>query len=84
VDLVMSNCELNLVHDSDKTQLIQEIFRVTKAGGRVTISDIVSDKAVSTHLKADAHLWCGCISGALQEHDSYKRLLTRIFTPQEH
>ena len=69
VDLVVSNCVLNLVHDSDKKQLIQEIFRVVKAGGRVAISDIVSDEAVPQHLKDDAHLWSGCISGALLEHD---------------
>lgn len=69
VDLVVSNCVLNLVHDSDKQQLIREIFRVTKAGGRVAISDIVSDEPVPAHLKADAHLWSGCISGALQEHE---------------
>jgi SAM-dependent methyltransferase len=60
---------LNLVHDSDKKQLIQEIFRVVKAGGRVAISDIVSDEPVPQHLKDDAQLWSGCISGALLEHD---------------
>ena len=69
VDLVVSNCVLNLVHDSDKQQMIREIFRVTKPGGRVAISDIVSDEAVPEHLKQDQQLWSGCISGALQEHD---------------
>lgn len=69
VDLVVSNCVLNLVHDSDKEQLIQEIFRVTKPGGRVAISDIVSDEAVPEPLKQDPHLWSGCISGALHEHE---------------
>ena len=69
VDLVVSNCVLNLVHDSDKEQLINEIFRVTKPGGRVAISDIVSDEFVPGHLKKDQHLWSGCISGALQEHE---------------
>ncbi|MCK5872827.1 MAG: methyltransferase domain-containing protein [Methylococcales bacterium] len=69
VDLVVSNCVLNLVRDSDKQQLIQEIFRVTKAGGRVAISDIVSDEPIPEHLKQDQDLWSGCISGALQEHD---------------
>lgn len=69
VDLVVSNCVLNLVHDQDKEQLIQEIFRVVKPGGRVAISDIVSDEPVPQHLKNDTHLWSGCISGALQEHE---------------
>lgn len=69
VDLVVSNCVLNLVHDSDKEQLIQEIFRVVKPGGRVAISDIISDEIVPEHLKQDTELWSGCISGALQEHE---------------
>ncbi len=69
VDLVVSNCVLNLVHDSDKEQLIQEIFRVVKPGGRVAISDIVSDELVPAHLKQNQALWSGCISGALQEHE---------------
>lgn len=69
VDLVVSNCVLNLVHDNDKTRLIQEIFRVVKPGGRVAISDIVSDEPVPQHLKDDTELWSGCISGALQEQD---------------
>lgn len=69
VDLVVSNCVLNLVHDSDKEQLIREIFRVVKPGGRVAISDIISDEQVPDHLKQDQNLWSGCISGALQEHD---------------
>ncbi|MGR8940161.1 MAG: methyltransferase domain-containing protein [Gammaproteobacteria bacterium] len=69
VDLVISNCVLNLVHDSDKAQLIREIFRVVKPGGRVAISDIVSDEPVPEHLKQDPELWSGCISGAMQESD---------------
>lgn len=69
VDLVVSNCVLNLVQDSDKTKMIEEIFRVVKAGGRVAISDIVSDECVPQHLKDDPTLWSGCISGALQEQE---------------
>ncbi len=72
VDLVVSNCVLNLVHDNDKEKLIKEIFRVTKPGGRVAISDIISDEPVPEHLKQDTILWSGCISGALQEHEFLK------------
>lgn len=67
IDLVISNCVLNLVSDSDKQQLVAEIFRVLKPGGRIAISDIVSDEAVPAALKADPELWSGCISGAFTE-----------------
>lgn len=69
VDLVISNCVLNLVHDADKAQLVREIFRVLKPGGRVAISDIVSDESVPEHLKRNPELWSGCISGAFQEEE---------------
>lgn len=67
VDLVVSNCVLNLVPDADKPALIAEVHRVLKPGGRVAISDIVSDEAVPERLKADPLLWTGCLSGAYQE-----------------
>ncbi len=79
IDLVVSNCVLNLVRDSDKTQLVQEIFRVTKPGGRVAISDIVSDEPVPEHLKQNQQLWSGCISGALQEHEFLQAFLAAGF-----
>lgn len=69
VDLVVSNCVLNLVNDSDKAKMIDEIYRVVKPGGRVAISDIISDEFVPQHLKDDPTLWSGCISGALQEEE---------------
>lgn len=67
VDLVVSNCVLNLVAEQHRTQMISEIFRVLKPGGRIAISDIVSDEVVPQHLRDDPHLWSGCISGAFQE-----------------
>lgn len=67
IDLVISNCVLNLVAEADRKQMIDEIFRVLKPGGRVAISDIVSDELVPQHLKDDKTLWSGCISGAFQE-----------------
>ena len=63
VDLVVSNCVLNLVRESDRRQLVEEIFRVIKVGGRIAISDIVSDEVVPEELKADPELWSGCVSG---------------------
>jgi len=67
VDIVLSNCVLNLVNDADKRQLLSEIFRVAKVGGRIAISDIVSDEPAPEELKRDSELWSGCISGAFEE-----------------
>lgn len=67
IDVIVSNCVLNLVADVDKKQLFEEMFRVLKIGGRIAISDIVSDEESSQHLKDDEKLWSGCISGALTE-----------------
>ncbi len=69
IDLVVSNCVLNLVKDEDKKKLFAEIHRVLKKGGRVAISDIVSDEGIPEHLKNDPELWSGCISGALKEDE---------------
>ena len=69
IDLVISNCVLNLVGDQQKQQLVSEIFRVLKPVGRIAISDIVSDEPIPEHLKADDELWSGCISGAFEEEE---------------
>lgn len=67
IDIIVSNCVLNLVSDHEKKQLFKEMFRVLKPGGRIAISDIVSDEFSPEHLKRDEKLWSGCISGAFQE-----------------
>ncbi len=67
IDMVVSNCVLNLVKPEDKQKLFSEIYRVLRRGGRAVISDIVSDEDVPGHLKADPDLWSGCISGAFRE-----------------
>ncbi len=67
VDVVVSNCVLNLVENGSKTRLFEELYRVLRRGGRAVISDIVSDEPVPAHLQANPELWSGCISGALTE-----------------
>jgi SAM-dependent methyltransferase len=74
VDLVVSNCVLNLVRPGDKSQLVREIFRVLRVGGRIAISDIVSDEPVPAELQADPELWSGCVSGAFQEVEILREL----------
>ncbi len=67
VDLVLSNCVLNLVENGAKRELFREIHRVLKRGGRCAISDIVSDEDVPVSMQNDSELWSGCISGAMRE-----------------
>ena len=72
VDVIVSNCVLNLVRAEDKRELFREMHRVLKKGGRVAISDIVSDEYVPEELQKDTELWTGCISGAFQEKEFLK------------
>jgi arsenite methyltransferase len=67
IDVVVSNCVLNLVEPKSKRQLFDEIFRVLKNGGRAVICDIASDEEVPEEMQNDPELWSGCISGALTE-----------------
>lgn len=74
IDIIVSNCVLNLVADAQKRALFDEMFRVLKVGGRIAVSDIVSDKPSPQHLKDDGTLWSGCVSGALQEAEFVRAL----------
>ena len=74
IDVAVSNCVLNLVRDEDKSQLLRELYRVVRRGGRIAISDIVADEAIPAALKADAELWSGCVSGAFLEREFLREL----------
>lgn len=63
IDLIISNCVINLA--PDKRQVFREMYRVTKPGGRFTISDIVADQTVPQYLVHDTQKWGDCLSGAL-------------------
>ncbi|MFP4157952.1 MAG: methyltransferase domain-containing protein [Opitutales bacterium] len=72
IDVVVSNCVLNLVEAEEKPRLFRELFHVLKNGGRAVISDIVADEPVPPHLQDDPTLWSGCISGAMTEQGFLK------------
>jgi arsenite methyltransferase len=67
VDVIMSNCVINL--SPDKRAVFAEAFRVLKPGGRVSISDIVTEGAFSAELRADAAKWAECVTGAIDAAD---------------
>ena len=67
VDVVVSNCVLNLVKKQGRERLFQEIYRVLRLGGRAVISDIVCDEDPTPAILQDPELWSGCIAGAFRE-----------------
>ena len=68
-DVVVSNGVINL--SPEKEKVFRELSRVLKRGGRLAISDIVSEKELPEGVTCDATLWAACIGGAMQI-DQYK------------
>ncbi len=62
VDVVISNCVINL--SPDKPQVFREMFRALKPGGRVSVSDIVTDGPMSPLIRQDVDNWAACVAGA--------------------
>jgi arsenite methyltransferase len=65
VDVVVSNCVLNLV--PDKARAFSETFRVLKPGGHFSVSDIVLKGLLPSGLQSSAELYAGCVSGAINK-----------------
>ena len=68
VDVVVSNCVLNLV--PDKARAFAEVFRVLRPGGHVCVSDVVSRGDLPASVRASVELYAGCVAGAL-DRDVY-------------
>ena len=67
VDVIISNCVINL--STDKPQVFREAYRALKPGGRLSVSDIVTDGPLPNEIKNNLSAWAGCISGALDVKD---------------
>jgi len=67
VDVVISNCVINL--SADKPQVIREVARVLKPGGRFAVSDVIADPDMDEATRADMVQWTGCVAGALTEQE---------------
>ncbi len=66
-DVIISNCVINL--SPDKPQVFQEAFRAMKPGGKLAVSDIVTDGPLPDVIKNSLSAWAGCIAGAMDVND---------------
>ena len=64
VDVIISNCVINL--SPDKTKVFAEAFRVLKPGGKLAVSDIVTDGPLPQSIKQSLSAWAGCVAGAVE------------------
>src|ERR1700731_1720750 len=72
VDVVISNCVINL--SGDKDRVLHEAFRVLRPGGRFAVSDVVVRGPVPADIRRNVELWVGCVAGAMDESDYRAKL----------
>lgn len=78
IDVVISNCVLNLVPNKDKAY--SEVSRVLKNGGQFSISDVVLSGDLPEKIKNAAEMYAGCVSGALLKEDYLKSIQKANFS----
>ena len=67
VDVIISNCVINLA--PDKSKVFAEALRVLKTGGKLAVSDIVTDGPLPDSVKKSLSAWAGCVAGAVEAKD---------------
>jgi SAM-dependent methyltransferase len=67
VDVIISNCVINL--SPDKAKVFTEAFRVLKPGGKLAVSDIVTDGPLPEAIKKSLSAWAGCVAGAVEAEE---------------
>ncbi len=72
VDAIISNCVVNL--SPDKSKVFQEAYRTLRPGGRITVSDIVSERTLPDEIRTDSNAWACCIGGALEQREYLEKI----------
>jgi SAM-dependent methyltransferase len=67
VDVIISNCVINL--SPDKLKVYRDAYRVLKPGGRILVSDLVTEGELPEDIKKSFDAWTGCIAGALEKNE---------------
>ncbi len=78
MDVVISNCVINL--SPDKPRVFSEAFRVLKPGGKLAISDIVTDGPLPEDVKQSLSAWAGCVAGAVEAREYLSMMEAAGFT----
>lgn len=78
VDVIISNCVINL--SPDKAKVFNEAFRVLKPGGKLAVSDIVTDGPLPDVIKQSLSAWAGCVAGAVEAEDYIAMMKSVGFT----
>ncbi|HZM20705.1 MAG TPA: arsenite methyltransferase [Anaerolineales bacterium] len=78
VNVIISNCVINL--SPDKSKVFAEAFRVLKSGGKLAVSDIVTDGPLPSKIKQSLSAWAGCVAGAIEANDYTKMMEAVGFT----
>lgn len=82
VDVIISNCVINL--SVDKPQVFREAFRVLKPGGRLAVSDMVTEGPLPDEIKKNLSAWAGCIAGAWDIQDYIEAIKAAGFVDVDH
>lgn len=72
VDVIISNCVINL--SPDKAEVFREAYRALKPGGRLIVSDKVSEGALPDEIKDAPDAWASCIAGALEQREYLEKI----------
>ena len=75
VDVIISNCVINL--SPDKAKVFAEAIRVLKPGGKLAVSDIVTDGQLPDAIKKSLSAWAGCVAGAI-EAEAYIAMMKSV------
>jgi SAM-dependent methyltransferase len=78
IDVTISNCVINL--SPDKAKVFNEVFRVLKPGGKLAVSDIVTDGPLPEAIKQSLSMWAGCVAGAVDAKDYIAMMESAGFT----
>ena len=81
MDVIISNCVINL--SADKDRVLREAFRVLRPVGGFAVSDVVVRGDMPADIRRSMELWAGCIAGALSEGEYFGKLRRRGIRERE-